>query len=260
MKILNPYGTNKTVLFEVNYIADWKYFETTVFTLLGIAGGAIGALFVKISRLWEKSFRRIPIIRQTPLLETVLVGLLTGLLSFWNRYTRSGTAKLLSELATPCDRWAQILTESEACPPIENIPNVLRSLAIAFVIKGVLTVVTFGLHVPAGIYVPSMVVGGLLGKFIGHTTQLAIYMFPHSSIFTECQSGNDAGCITPGIYAMVGAGVTMCGVTRLPVTLAVILFELTGSLDYMIPFSIAIFVSKWVADAIEKSNIYVGLE
>lgn len=57
---------------------------------------------------------------------------------------------------------------------------------------------------------------------------------------------------------MIGAGVTMCGVTRLPVTLAIILFELTGSLDYMIPFSVAIFVSKWVADAIEPSSIYVS--
>ena len=261
MKILNPYGTNKTVLFEVHYTADWKFFEIFIFILLGILGGTIGALFVKMSRLWEKSFRRIAIIKQMPLLETVLVGLLTGLLNFWNRYTRFGAAELLSELATPCDRWAQIsVADPEACPPIQSIPALLRSLAIAFVIKGVLTVVTFGLHVPAGIYIPSMVAGGLLGKFLGHAVQLAILTFPDSIIGSECMAGDDVGCITPGVYAMIGAGVTMCGVTRLPVTLAVILFELTGSLDYMIPFSIAIFVSKWVADAIEMSSIYVSLE
>ena len=261
LKILNPYGTNRTVLFEVRYTADWKIFEILIFILLGIAGGIIGALFVKMSRLWEKSFRRIPTIRRKPLLETALVGVLTGLLSFWNRYTRFGASELLSEMATPCDRWAQIsATNSEACPPIESIPTLLRSLAIAFVIKGVLTVVTFGLHVPAGIYIPSMVAGGLLGKFVGHAVQLAIFRFPNSMIFLECKSGNDIGCITPGMYAMVGAGVTMCGVTRLPVTLAIILFELTGSLDFVIPVSIAIFVSKWVADAIENSSIYVSLE
>ena len=248
------------MLFEVHYTADWKFFEIVAFVLTGIAGGIIGALFVKMSRLWEKTFRRIPIIRRKPLLETVLVGLLTGLVSFWNRYTRFGAAELLSELATPCDRWAQIsVTDSGVCPPMESIPILLRSLAIAFVIKGVLTVVTFGLYVPAGIYIPSMVAGGLLGKLVGHAVQLAILTFPKSRIFTECKAGNDISCITPGVYAMIGAGVTMCGVTRLPVTLAVILFELTGSLDYMIPFSIAIFISKWVADAIEKSSIYVSL-
>lgn len=48
----------------------------------------------------------------------------------------------------------------------------------------------------------------------------------------------------------------MCGVTRLSVTLAVILFELTGSLDYVLPFSLAILVSKWTADAIEPLSIY----
>jgi chloride channel 3/4/5 len=51
----------------------------------------------------------------------------------------------------------------------------------------------------------------------------------------------------------------MCGVTRLSVTLAVILFELTGSLDYVLPFSLAILVAKWTADAIEPLSIYVNL-
>lgn len=49
----------------------------------------------------------------------------------------------------------------------------------------------------------------------------------------------------------------MCGVTRLSVTLAVILFELTGSLDYVLPFSLTILVAKWTADAIEPNSIYV---
>lgn len=48
----------------------------------------------------------------------------------------------------------------------------------------------------------------------------------------------------------------MTGVTRLTITLAVILFELTGSLDHVLPFSLGILVSKWVADAIEPLSIY----
>lgn len=54
----------------------------------------------------------------------------------------------------------------------------------------------------------------------------------------------------------VCAGAVMCGVTRLSVTLAVILFEMTGSLDHVLPFSLAVLVSKWVADAIEPLSIY----
>lgn len=52
----------------------------------------------------------------------------------------------------------------------------------------------------------------------------------------------------------------MCGVTRLSVTLAVILFELTGSLDYVLPFSLAILVAKWTSDAIEPNSIYVSFK
>lgn len=49
----------------------------------------------------------------------------------------------------------------------------------------------------------------------------------------------------------------MCGVTRLSVTLAVILFELTGSLNHVLPFCIAVLCAKWTADAIEPRSIYV---
>jgi len=63
--------------------------------------------------------------------------------------------------------------------------------------------------------------------------------------------------VTPGVYALVAAGATMCGVTRLSVTLPVILFELTGSLNHVMPFSVAVLCAKWTADAIEPRSIYV---
>ena len=48
----------------------------------------------------------------------------------------------------------------------------------------------------------------------------------------------------------------MCGVTRLSVTLAVIMFELTGSLEHVLPFSLGIMSAKWTADAVEPLSIY----
>lgn len=68
--------------------------------------------------------------------------------------------------------------------------------------------------------------------------------------------GAPENCVVPGVYALVAAGATMCGVTRLSVTLAVILFELTGSLEHVLPFSIGVLVSKWTADALEPLSIY----
>ena len=228
-----------------------------VFVLVGVLGGALGALFIKASRVWARTFRRIPVIKRHPLLEVFLVALVTGLTSFWNRYTKLPVAELLFELASPCDTFAD--AGNGLCPTRDHIGGVLRILVQAFLIKAVLTVITFGIKVPAGIYVPSMVVGGLLGRIVGHVVQLFALKYADSGLFGGCDPHGPPGtCVVPGVYAMVAAGATMTGVTRLSVTLAVILFELTGSLDHVLPFSIAILVSKWTADALEPLSIYVG--
>lgn len=254
LKFLNPYGTGKIVIFEVRYVTDWRFFEIFVFILLGVLSGALGALFIKASAIWAKTFRRIPLIKKWPVLEVALVALVTGLISFWSRYTRLAVTELLFELASPC----KLDTSSGLCPTSgDEIPGILRELGIAFVVKSFLTTITFGIKVPAGIYVPSMVVGGFLGRIVGHIVQYLVIKFPGASIWGGCGTeGELESCVTPGVYALVAAGATMCGVTRLSVTLAVILFELTGSLDHVLPFSLAVLVAKWTADAVEPLSIY----
>ncbi|KIX03895.1 uncharacterized protein Z518_07448 [Rhinocladiella mackenziei CBS 650.93] len=253
LKFLNPYGTSKIVLFEVRYFTDWRFFELFNFAFLGFAGGLAGALFIKASRFWATTFRRIKIIKSYPMLEVFLVALVTGLIGFWNRYTRLAVTELLFELASPCHE----PSDNGLCPKKDEILPVIGYLSVAFVIKAFLTIITFGIKVPAGIYVPSMVVGGLMGRIVGHLTQYVVLKFPDFFLWGECQkSGDIEACVTPGVYALVAAGATMCGVTRLSVTLAVILFELTGSLDHVLPFSLGVLCAKWTADAVEPLSIY----
>lgn len=228
-----------------------------MFIFLGVLGGTGGALFIKASRIWARTFRRIPVIKKWPLLEVLLVALITGLTSFWNRYTKLAVTELLFEVASPCGANVQRFL----CPATgAEILDVVRYLLIAFIIKSLLTIVTFGIKVPAGIYVPSMVVGGLLGRIVGHLVQYLSLTKPDWTVFSSCPTdGGLERCVTPGVYALVAAGATMCGVTRLSVTLAVILFELTGSLDHVLPFSLSVLVAKWTADALEPLSIYVRL-
>jgi chloride channel 3/4/5 len=255
LKFLNPYGTNKIVLFEVRYLTDWQFFEMAAFILVGVLGGTLGALFIKASRIWARTFRRIPVIKKYPFLEVALVSLITGLISYWNRYTKLPVTELLFELASPCDTFTN--NGTSLCPVKEDIPEIIGYLCIAFVIKALLTVVTFGIKVPAGIYVPSMVVGGLMGRIVGHIVQYLALNYSSTGLFGSCSPDtNPESCVVPGVYAMVAAGATMTGVTRLTVTLAVILFELTGSLDHVLPFSIGILVAKWTADAVEPLSVY----
>lgn len=255
LRFLDPYGTSKIVLFEVRYLTDWRLFELIAFIALGILGGAIGALFIKASRVWATTFRRLPAIKKYPMFEVLLVAMLTGIVSFWNRYTRLPVAELLFELSSPCDSFTD--SGTGLCPSAKRIPETIWYLCWAFVVKAVLTTVTFGIKVPAGIYVPSMVVGGLLGRIVGHSVQWLTITYPHFGLFAGCPvDGNPEACVVPGVYALVAAGATMCGVTRLSVTLAVILFELTGSLEHVLPFSLGVLIAKWTADALEPSSIY----
>lgn len=257
LKFLNPYGTHKIVMFQVHYAVDWEYFELVSFVIVGVLGGVLGALFIKASRYWARTFRKISIIKRAPVVEVILVALVTGLIGYWSGLTKLPVAKLLYNLAAPCDPEDDSLDEVGLCPEARvDIPPVLRNLLVAFLIKGFLTVITFGIKVPAGIYVPSMVVGGLMGRLIGHIVQWLVMTFNTWPVWDRCSRIGDATCIQPGVYALIAAGSTMCGVTRLSVTLAVILFELTGSLDYVLPFSLAILVAKWTSDFIEPLSIY----
>ncbi|KXJ97701.1 chloride channel [Microdochium bolleyi] len=256
LKFLDPYDTGKVVLFEVRYKIDWEWFELAGFILVGILGGAAGAMFIKASRAWAQSFRKIQMIKKYPLLEVVLVAIVTVLIGYWNTLTRLPVAKLLLNLAAPCDDETRDETLGLCAKDTSDIPAIIRTLLFAFLVKGFLTTITFGIKVPAGIYVPSMVVGGLMGRIVGHLVQWLVLQYPSATIFGDCALRQDSSCVQPGVYALIAAGSTMCGVTRLSVTLAVILFELTGSLDYVLPFSLAILVAKWTADALEPLSVY----
>ena len=257
LKFLDPYGTGKIVLFQVRYQTDWKFFEILGFIVVGALGGLIGAMFIKASRFWARNFRSITLIRTMPILEVLVVAVATGLVSFWNRYTRIPVAELLFEIAAPCNAFFD--SDLGLCPTPDRIPSTIRYLTMALIVKWFLTIVTFGMKVPAGIYVPSMVIGGLMGRIVGHIIQWITLFNPALSNFVGCPvtaEMSPESCVVPGVYALVGAGATMCGVTRLSVTLAVILFELTGSLEHVLPFSLGVLVAKWTADAIEPLSIY----
>jgi chloride channel 3/4/5 len=87
-------------------------------------------------------------------------------------------------------------------------------LVLALIFKLVTTVFTFGMKVPCGLFIPSLCLGGIVGRIVGIGVQQLASSYPHIWIFGgECASSDD--CITPGLYAMVGAAAVLGGVTRM---------------------------------------------
>ena len=96
-------------------------------------------------------------------------------------------------------------------PAKQAIP-IINALLVALAIKGGLTVITFGIKVPAGIFIPTLGVGACAGRILGILVQwMQVKSAPDSVFFTFCRG--DLDCVVPGLYAMVGAAATLSGVT-----------------------------------------------
>ncbi|KAF9070548.1 chloride channel [Rhodocollybia butyracea] len=255
LKLLNPFGTGKLVLFQVTYGQDWHAFELLPFVILGVFGGVYGAYFSKLNFRWSRDVRNATWLKNHPVTEVLLVTLATSAFCFLNPYTRMGGTELVGSLFSEChkgveDEWGLCISDPGSWTELKPV---VGALLLALVVRGVLTVVTFGIRLPAGIFIPSLAAGGLLGRVVGILLQYSRYRNPDLALFRSCSGDN---CIVPGLYAMVGAAATLAGVTRTTVSLAVIMFELTDTLSYTIPIMITVLVAKTTADALEERGIY----
>ncbi|KAF2002932.1 chloride channel-like protein 3 [Amniculicola lignicola CBS 123094] len=239
LKTMNPSGTGKLVLFETNHQTDYQPVHYVVFMVLGVLGGIFGGIFCKLNYIWANWFRGYSIIKTHPVFEVFLIVLATTLLQFPNPLTKEPGDIIIKNLLVNCDdsesasSW--ICRNEESGPAIGQVNwRFVAWLTYGTLTKMTLTIITFGCKVPSGIIIPALDAGALMGRLIGQ--------------FVSSTS--------PGVFAMVGAAAFLAGVSRMTLSLAVVMFELTGQLDYVVPHMIAILIAKWVADAISEEGVY----
>lgn len=269
LQSINPFGNEHSVLFYVEYNNPWVFFELIPFLLLGIIGGVLGTLFIKCN-IWWCRFRKNSRLGQYPVLEVVAVAFFTAVLAFPNEYTRMNSSELIYLLFSQCGVTNQVgvcdyqnrnftnvnqaVTIAEAGP---GVYTAMWELTLALVFKMVVTIFTFGMKVPAGLFIPSLAMGSIIGRMVGIGMEQFVYYY-HDSLpwYFQSECAQDESCITPGLYAMVGAAAMLGGVTRMTVSLVVIMFELTGGVRYIVPMMAAVMASKWVGDALSRQGIY----
>ncbi|GAA6028948.1 hypothetical protein JCM8097_001520 [Rhodosporidiobolus ruineniae] len=240
LSAMNPFRTGKIVLFQVRFDRDWHFFELGFFILIGIFGGLYGAFVIKYN-LQVAAFRRKHLAHHA-VAEAVILATLTAAVAFTNRFLRLDMNEMLDVLFRECEgggdyenlcqTWAQW--------------RMVNSLLLATVIRTCLVVISYGCKVPAGIFVPSMAVGATFGRMVGILVKALYRAHPTWSMFAACDP--DKPCITPGTYAFLGAAAGLAGITRITVTVVVIMFELTGALTYILPTMIVVMVTKAVSD------------
>jgi AGAP005777-PA len=267
LREIDPFGNEHLVKFFFNYTRPWVLFELIPFIILGIFGGIFGTLFIKTNIRWCKH-RKVSKLGKYPITEVLVVALITAIIAFPNEYTRMDTSDLIKLLFSQCG----IADISDLCDYKRNFINVNKKvfkiaeagpgvyksiylLLLGLVFKTIITIFTFGIKVPAGLFIPSMAIGAMMGRIFGIIMEQIAFRYPNLWIFEgACSTG--INCMTPGIYAMVGAAACLGGVTRMTVSLVVIMFELTGSVNFIVPLMSAVMTSKWVGDALVKQGIY----
>ncbi|KAI8453338.1 chloride channel [Phakopsora pachyrhizi] len=257
LRALDPFRTGKTVLFEVTYDRPWHFVEMVAYIILGILGGISGALFAKANDWWSKNVRKSSLVDKHPIFEVLVVTFVTCLLALSNRFMKLGGTELVYELLARCDI-PDKFTKGVCTSEPQKTGKLLLKMGLTATIKFMITVVTFGMKVPAGIFVPSLAIGGLMGRMLGLAVEYFHFIHPNLSIFSHCDPSRPFGqaCIVPGVWAMVGAAAMLAGVTRTAISLVVIVAELTGSLTYILPIAVGVLVAKTTADIIERRSVY----
>uniref|UniRef100_A0A7S2SWI3 Chloride channel protein n=3 Tax=Chloropicon primus TaxID=1764295 RepID=A0A7S2SWI3_9CHLO len=104
----------------------------------------------------------------------------------------------------------------------------------------VLAVITYGISVPSGLFVPSILCGAAYGRLVG--------------MLMTSITGNAE--IKEGTYALLGAASFIAGAMRMTVSMCVIILELTNNLSLLPLVMFVLLVSKAVADLTGILPIY----
>ncbi|KAH8832275.1 Cl-channel protein [Flagelloscypha sp. PMI_526] len=254
---VNPFGTSKLVLFEVSRIESnqtWRAFELVPWVTLGIVGGILGSILVRLN-IRIAMVRKSSALGDWPVLEVLVVSAITAAACYLVVFARVQSAELVANLFQECSE--STLDYHGLCNPKAAWRNMYLLLLTAAV-KLLLTAWTFGMMVPAGIFLPTIAIGACLGRAMGLFTQEIRRSFPGAYWFQSCPPDSAIHCVSPGFYAVIGASAMLGGVTRMTISIVVILFELTGALSHVLPIMISVMISKFVGDAFGKDGVYMA--
>ncbi|KAJ1696442.1 hypothetical protein LUZ63_004954 [Rhynchospora breviuscula] len=253
------FGKGGLIMFDVSEsVATYSLPDLIAILVLGVIGGVFGSLF---NFLVDKALRTYSIINERgapfKILLTIIISLLTSCCSF-------GLPWLAHCTKCPADAVEQCPTVGRSgnyknfqCPPgyynglaslffntnddaIRNLFKAgtqdefhMSSLFIFFTAIYCLGIITYGIAVPSGLFIPVILAGATYGRIVG----------------TVLGSITD---LDPGLFALLGAASFLGGTMRMTVSVCVILLELTNDLLMLPLVMLVLLISKSIADSFNK--------
>ena len=210
------------------YLGDFPAFEVPSYTLvhanelfayaaLGILAGLVALVFIKALYTTEDLFDKIP---WHPSWKGLVGGALVGVIGIWFPHVFGVGYEAINEALNGTMLWHFML------------------LLVAFKILAVS--VTIGSGGSGGIFAPSLFIGAMLGGGVG-------------TVMNQFWPASTAG---PGAYALVGMGALVAAGTHAPITAILIIFELTGEYNIILPLMISCIIATLLATRMQTSSIY----
>ncbi|CAD6191589.1 unnamed protein product [Caenorhabditis auriculariae] len=228
---------------------DYNIWEIPIFLLIGVFGGITGALFnylnVKISCFRKKYVST----KFSRFFECLLVAAVSAFLGFVTIFLVDDCQPVgVNPNTTQVNQmWCKKGEYSAVASlffqnPEESVKSLFHSpmnsfrattLVIFAVEYFLLTLWTFGIAVPSGVFIPALLTGAAWGRLFG--------------IFVEQLFPSVTG-IDPGKYALAGAAAQLGGIVRMTISLTAIIMEATKNITFGLPIMLVLMITKWVGD------------
>jgi chloride channel 7 len=238
----NPGLINFGKFVNVTYIS-W---ELPIFILMGAVGGLLGALFNFVNIKLTKFRARYKTNKVAQLLEVILVATMSAVIGFGLTFYNSNDCQpigrdLVSKYPVQlfCDdgeynAMSGLFFQTPEMsvrslfhdPPGSFNPLTLFYFCIAYY---VLAVWTYGLSIPSGLFIPSLLIGASWGRLVAIGLSIVFPTFE----------------LDHGKYALIGAASMLGGILRMTLSLTVIVTEATGDISLGLPIMFAIMVSLY---------------
>ncbi|GMT15335.1 hypothetical protein PFISCL1PPCAC_6632, partial [Pristionchus fissidentatus] len=233
--------------------------EIPLFVLLGVMCGLAGALFIlvhrKIATFMKTNRLFLAVFGKSPVAFTALVACFVGVVTYPEGIGRYIAGKLtfretLADFVANCSFVLSNDTGTGCNPSLiahwtggDGSIHPLITLTCYLLVYFFIVAQCISLHIPAGIFVPSFVMGACGGRIMGEA--LAMW-------FPEGIRGAGNPQIYPGLYAVVGAAAYTGAVTH-SLSIAVIVCETTGQLCALLPVLIALMIANAICSFLQPS-------
>jgi chloride channel 7 len=227
---------------------SYNYSDLPFLALLGVIGGGFGAMFIKINIELTKVRQRFVKSKGRQFAEVLVVSFLTStvlMLLVLRGYTcvdnsLGATYGRLESYGCPHGQYNDMATYflegmEHSISLLIHSPNDINygTLVKQLVPYCGLTILTYGIYVPSGLFLPTLALGATFGHL-------------YAQVWNSILPGDHY--LNPAHYALFGGTAVLAGVVRMTISVVVIMMEATGNISFFYPLAIITFSAKLFGD------------